>query len=135
MMVTCTTVGKFSICQFSASTLSLFKNIFLYQKVIFTISCITLASLPVSAQIEEIIVTAQKREQNVQDVSISINAFTGDTLQDLGVAQPRDLAQFTPGLTVNASSSYEGDFGVHHSRGRDERRHQQTEPGGHDLPG
>ena len=30
-------------------------------------------------------------------------------LQDLGVAQPRDLAQFTPGLTVNSSSSYEGD--------------------------
>ena len=79
------------------------------QSITILISCIALFSVPVSAQIEEIIVTAQKREQNVQDVSISITAFTGDTLQDLGVAQPRDLAQFTPGLTVNASSSYEGD--------------------------
>ena len=80
-----------------------------FQSITILISCITLFSAPVSAQIEEIIVTAQKREQNVQDVSISITAFTGDTLQDLGVAQPRDLAQFTPGLTVNSSSSYEGD--------------------------
>ena len=80
-----------------------------FQSITLLISCITLFSVPVSAQIEEIIVTAQKREQNVQDVSIAITAFTGDTLRDLGVARPRDLAQFTPGLTVNATSSYEGD--------------------------
>lgn len=79
-----------------------------YQLVIVFLSSYLLV-FPVSAQIEEIIVTAQKREQNVQDVSISITAFTGETLQDLGVAQPRDLAQFTPGLTVNATSAYEGD--------------------------
>ena len=72
-------------------------------------ACLSLFSLPVSAQIEEIIVTAQKREQNVQDVSVAITAFTGETLWNLGVAQPRDLAQFTPGLTVNATSAYEGD--------------------------
>ena len=108
-MITCSITGKYFKYQLSASVLSFYKNILSYQKVIFTISCITLVSLPVSAQIEEIIVTAQKREQNVQDVSISITAFSGDTLQDLGIVQPRDLAQFTPGLTVNASSSYEGD--------------------------
>ena len=72
--------------------------------------CITAIALPASAQqLEEIVVTAQKREENIQDISISITAFTGETLRDFGVAQPRDLAQFTPGLTVNASSVYEGD--------------------------
>lgn len=91
------------------SALSCLDKNWINQKLIILISCFSLFSLPVSAQIEEIIVTAQKREQNVQDVSISITAFTGDMLRDLGVAQPRDLAQFTPGLTVNASSSYEGD--------------------------
>ncbi len=95
--------------RFSLSVGSSQNSILLYQLVTFVISCLVLITTPVSAQIEEIIVTAQKREQNVQDVSISITAFTGDMLRDLGVAQPRDLAQFTPGLTVNSSSSYEGD--------------------------
>jgi len=31
--------------------------------------------------VEEIVVTAQKREQNIQDVPIAISAFTADTLQ------------------------------------------------------
>ena len=100
---------NYSIGRFPVSFLSfLYKRLY-FQSVTILISCFTLFSAPVSAQIEEIIVTAQKREQNVQDVSISITAFTGDRLTALGVAQPRDLAQFTPGLTVNASSSYEGD--------------------------
>ena len=100
---------NYSIGRFPISFLnSLYKRLD-FQSITILISCVTLFSAPVSAQIEEIIVTAQKREQNVQDVSISITAFTGDTLRALGVAQPRDLAQFTPGLTVNATSSYEGD--------------------------
>ena len=98
-----------SIDRFFISTLSRLYNIKTNQLVTLLISCSILFPVSVSAQIEEIIVTAQKREQNVQDVSVSINAFSGDMLRDLGVAQPRDLAQFTPGLTVNASSSYEGD--------------------------
>ena len=81
----------YSIDRFSVSALcSLYKSL-TFQSIIILISCFTLFSSPVSAQIEEIIVTAQKREQNVQDVSISITAFTGDMLRDLGVAQPRDL--------------------------------------------
>ena len=99
----------YSIDRISISILySIYKRL-CFQSITVLISCLALFTLPVSAQIEEIIVTAQKREQNVQDVSIAITAFTGDTLRELGVAQPRDLAQFTPGLTVNATSSYEGD--------------------------
>ncbi len=48
--------------------------------------------------LEEIIVTAQKREQNLQDVSVSVTVFTGDQLTALGVAQPKDLTAQTPGL-------------------------------------
>ena len=35
--------------------------------------------------LEEIVVTAQKREQNIQDVGIAITAFTGDQMESLGV--------------------------------------------------
>ena len=43
-----------------------------------TFLCSLFMSVPVSAQIEEIIVTAQKREQNLQEVPISISALTSD---------------------------------------------------------
>jgi iron complex outermembrane receptor protein len=59
------------------------------------------ASLPAQAQLlEEIVVTAQKREQNLQDVPVSVTAFTGDQLKDLRITNTDDVVDFTPGLTV-----------------------------------
>ena len=55
-----------------------------------------------SAQIEEIIVTSQKRSESSQDVPIAITAFTGDTLQDYGVTNASDLVNITPGFSGNA---------------------------------
>jgi iron complex outermembrane receptor protein len=57
------------------------------------------------AQLEEVIVTAQKREQSANDVGITINAFTGDEIRDMGVATAEDIAMFTPGLTVNETAA------------------------------
>lgn len=51
--------------------------------------------------LEEVIVTAQKREAAASDVGIAITAFSGYTLQELGVKQPLDLAPYTPGMTIN----------------------------------
>ena len=46
----------------------------------------TFLSAPVFAQVlEEVIVTAQKREQSIQDVGISITALSGDTINALGL--------------------------------------------------
>lgn len=53
----------------------------------------------VSGGVEEIVVTAQKREQDINDVSIAISAFTGDDLKALGVADTRDLSSLVPGFT------------------------------------
>ena len=51
-------------------------------------------------QLDVVIVTAQKREQNLQDVPIAITAFDEDTLNELGVNNLTDVANFTPGATV-----------------------------------
>ena len=50
-------------------------------------------------QIEEVVVTAQKREQNVQEIGISVTAFSGEQLKDLGIVNSTDLVSHTPGLT------------------------------------
>jgi iron complex outermembrane recepter protein len=60
---------------------------------------------PAMAQIEEILVTAQKRSESLQDVPIAITAYTGDTLQTLGVTNASDLVNLTPGLSTRAQSS------------------------------
>lgn len=56
------------------------------------------SSTPRTAALEEIIVTAQKREQNLQDVPISIAAFSDSQLQASGVTGTKDLQLVTPGL-------------------------------------
>lgn len=52
------------------------------------------------AGIAEIIVTAQKRAENINSVPIAINAYTGDDLQKLGVTDTRDLSKLVPGFTA-----------------------------------
>lgn len=52
------------------------------------------------AQLEEVVVTAQKREQGINDVGITLNAFTAEQLVDFGINRPDDLETLVPGLTV-----------------------------------
>ena len=54
-------------------------------------------------QLEEVIVTAQKREQGINDVGITVNAFNSTQLADFGVKSAEDLESLVPGLTVTNS--------------------------------
>lgn len=56
-----------------------------------------------SLLLEEITVTAQKREEDSQDVGIAITAFSGDQLDKLGVTDSTDIADFTPGVSLSGS--------------------------------
>lgn len=57
-----------------------------------------------AAILEEIIVTAQKREQSMQDVGISVSAFDGDQLKALGVTNTVEITQQVPGFNMNSFS-------------------------------
>lgn len=61
---------------------------------------------------DEIIVTAQKRSQNIQDVPIAITVFTQEDLDRLGVQQFDDLADFVPGLEVQEQSANNPGFNI-----------------------
>ena len=54
--------------------------------------------------LDEIIVTAQKKTENAQDVPISISAYSGEALESLGVEGTADLGQLVPGLEISSSS-------------------------------
>ncbi|MFM6829654.1 MAG: TonB-dependent receptor [Novosphingobium sp.] len=51
----------------------------------------------------EIIVTANKRQQSINDVGLSITAASGDSLVTRGINSPVDLGKIVPGLTVQPS--------------------------------
>ena len=60
--------------------------------------------VPAGAQVlEEVIVTAQKRDESIQDVGIAISAFTGDQLKTLGVEDSFDIAAFVPGVHISGA--------------------------------
>ena len=51
-----------------------------------------------AAVIEEVVVTAQKREQNAQDVGIAISAVTGDQMRQLGFTNAQEVTALAPGV-------------------------------------
>jgi iron complex outermembrane receptor protein len=56
--------------------------------------------------IEEIVVTAQRRRENLQDVPITVQAFSGQALESSGVTNAADLARVVPGMTMPTSAGY-----------------------------
>lgn len=80
------------------------------------VSALVLATAPAFGQqsterdentrtIDTIIVTAQKREQSLQDVPIVVTAISEQLLQDTGVKDIKDLTILTPGLLVTSTSN------------------------------
>lgn len=59
-----------------------------------------------SRLVEEIVVTAQKREENVEDVPIAIAAFSAQMLDARGITNPMDLPLATPGLTIGSQAGF-----------------------------
>jgi iron complex outermembrane receptor protein len=56
--------------------------------------------------LDEIVVTAQKRAQNIQDVPITVSAFSGAELQERGVTQVSQLANYTPNVQLTSTSQF-----------------------------
>ncbi|KEZ17436.1 Outer membrane receptor protein precursor [Sphingobium yanoikuyae] len=83
-------------------------------------ACATLPTLPVQAQAQDraqdrasvtqdIIVTARRTEERLQDVPISITVFNQEELANRNVVNAQDLAAYTPSLSAN------GNFGSENS--------------------
>ena len=66
----------------------------------------SLFSPEVNAQVlEEVIVTARKRAEVMQDVPVSVTAFTGNQLRNAGITNLKELGYQTPGVQIDQSSA------------------------------
>lgn len=73
-------------------------NRFLLKSLIYGIGL----TIPVvsQAELEEVIVTAQKRAESLSDVPVAVTAYTGEGMKALGITDASDLVEITPGLTA-----------------------------------
>ena len=62
--------------------------------------------------VEEIVVTAQKRVENVQNVPIAISAFTAQALQERAVTSVSSLSNIAPNVTLDAGTPFSGSSSV-----------------------
>jgi iron complex outermembrane receptor protein len=65
-----------------------------------------------TAGLQEIIVTATKRAENVQDVPIAISAFSSDMLEQKGVSEVVALGNLSPNVTLDAGTPFSGSSSV-----------------------
>ena len=63
------------------------------------------SAAPSDLHVEEIIVTAQKRAERLQEVPASVTAIRGESLSELGLSQLADYAQYAPGLAIQNGGS------------------------------
>lgn len=59
-------------------------------------------------QLEEVLVTARKRSEDLQSVPMAVSAFSGNQLQNYGVDEITDVARMTPNLQMNETSGLAG---------------------------
>ncbi len=82
---------------------------------------LALASSPLMAQemtsLGEVVVTAQKRTQNLQDVPISLDALGEERMKELNVQNFKDYVQFLPSVTMQPSTGAGGGFNAVYMRG------------------
>ena len=92
-------------------------------KSVLLLSTITLALPAVHAQpitLEEIVVTARKRSETLEESPVSVRAFTADEIEAAGIESPRDFIGLTPNVTLvetqNAGNAFINVRGVSQAR-------------------
>src|SRR5579863_5239315 len=75
-------------------------------------AALLIGSAALADQLEEIVVTAQKRSENIQNVPIAITAFTAETIQSKGLNNLHALSNLTPNVNLDGGAPFSGDSSV-----------------------
>src|SRR2546430_10756815 len=66
----------------------------------------------VAQEIQEVVVTAERREEKLQDVPIAVSAFTSEALQSRALADIHALSNLTPSVNLDSGAPFSGDRSV-----------------------
>ncbi len=77
---------------------------FLAGAIVVTLTTVSIQAFGQSRQLEEVIVTAQKRAQSLQDIPIAVSAITGEALAEMNIEQVTDIARLSPSLTFSTGN-------------------------------
>jgi iron complex outermembrane receptor protein len=74
---------------------------------------LAIAASAAHAQVlEEIVVTSQKRSENIQNVPIAVTAYTAESLQNKNIGDLHALSNLTPNVNLDSGSPFSGDSSV-----------------------
>lgn len=62
--------------------------------------------------IEETIVTARRVEESLQDTPVSVSAFSSSDLEQMGASEAKDIASFTPNMSIRNQSSSQDNYNI-----------------------
>jgi iron complex outermembrane receptor protein len=78
------------------------------------------AQTPQAIQVEEVVVTARKRDESYRDVPITVNVFTAEQIKSAGIEKPADFIALVPNMslveTQNAGNAFVVVRGVSQAR-------------------
>ena len=78
--------------------------------LVFAAPADTAAATAGGGELQEVVVTAERRTENIQDVPITIQAITGDQLKQLNVVSFNDLLKYTPNVTYSGNGPGTGNI-------------------------
>src|SRR5437763_7935329 len=78
--------------------------------LVFAAPADTAAATATGGELAEVVVTAERRTENLQDVPITIQALSGDQLKQLGVVSFNDLMKYTPNVSFSGNGPGTGNI-------------------------
>ena len=97
---------------------------------VFASPVLPVAAQSQTAQLEEIVVTARKREESQQDTPISITTFSQEAMEDSNMLDLRDIGRYTPGMSFTSYGMGSAEAGAMFIRGIGQSDHMiTTDPG------
>jgi iron complex outermembrane receptor protein len=87
---------------------------------LFTLSLLAMSPVLEAQTIDEVVVTARKRAESLEDIPVSAKAFTASDIESAGISTPQDFIALTPNVTLvqtqNAGTSFINIRGVSQAR-------------------
>ena len=82
------------------------------RRALYCVAVALVSAQAVAQELQEVVVTAERREEKLQDVPIAVTAFTNATLVSRNMTTIHSLANLTPSVNLDAASPFSGDRSV-----------------------